>query len=306
MTSKQRARGTGASSGAYFSHSLARGLEVIKAFDRDAPMLRITDVAHRAGLTRAAARRFLMTLVDLEYVGTSEGLFYLRPRALEIGYSYLASINSDRLIQPFLNELTGVTRETSTFGVLDGFDVRLVARSARNRMLDYGVHLGGRVPAYGTSLGRVLMAALPPDVLEAYLRDLPDRLPTRAGALDKEEVRHSIQAARLQGWANIGEHHGQGVASIAVPVRDRSGATIAAVNVAEYPPKSSAKALQRKFLPLLRDAAQQIGDALAASHHVLLDAEFPMRDETRPAQPNSSRHAPSAPAPRRRKGRLVG
>lgn len=253
----------------YFSHSLARGLQVIKAFDRDAPMLRITDVARRTGLPRAAARRFLMTLVDLDYVGTSDDLFYLRPRALEIGYSYLASINSDRLIQPFLNELTTITRETSTFGVLDGFDIRLIARSASNRMLNYTIHLGGRVPAYGTSLGRVLMATLPPDRFDAYWHDLPARLPTLSGALDKDELRHSVEAARVQQWAAIEEHHGQGVSSIAVPIQSPPGRTIAAVNVVEYPPKSSARTMQRKFLPLLRDAARQIAQALAASHHVM-------------------------------------
>lgn len=266
---RSRANRTSAARPSYFSHSLARGLQVIRAFDRDAPMLRITDVARRTGLTRAAARRFLMTLVDLDYVGTSDDLFYLRPRALEIGYSYLASINSDRLIQPFLNELTAVTRETSTFGVLDGTDIRLIARSASNRMLNYTVHLGGRVPAYGTSLGRVLMAALPIETFDAYWRDLPQRLPTLSGALDKNELRDSIEAARAQQWAAIEEHHGQGLSSIAVPIQSRSGGTIGAVNVVEYPPKSSAKALQRKFLPLLRDAAQQIAQALAASHHVM-------------------------------------
>lgn len=276
-TSRAAAAARKPASRGYFSDSLARGLEVIKAFDRDAPMLRITDVARRTGLTRAAARRFLMTLVDLDYVGCSDDLFYLRPRALEIGYSYLASINSDRLIQPFLNELTGVTRETSTFGVLDGFDIRLIARSASNRMLDYTVHLGGRVPAYGTSLGRVLLAALPPEQFDAYWRDLPQRLPTLTGTLDKLELRHSVEAARAQGWATIEEHHGRGLSSIAVPIRDRSGHTIAAVNVVEYPPKSGARAMQRKFLPLLREAAQQISNALAASQHVIAAGMSPLR-----------------------------
>jgi len=253
----------------YFSHSLARGLQVIKAFDHDAPVLRITDVAQRTGLTRAAARRFLMTLVDLEYVGTSDGLFYLRPRALEIGYSYLASINADRMIQPFLNELTDITRESSSFAVLDGFDIRLIARSASNRMLNYTIHLGGRVPAYGTSLGRMLMAALPPDQFDAHWHSLPARLPTVSGTLDKDEFRQSVERARAEDFTVIEDRHGQGVASIAVPVRDKSGTVIAAINVVEYPPKSTAKAMQRKFLGRLRDAAHQIGEALDASRHVI-------------------------------------
>ena len=131
----------------HFSNSLARGLAVIKAFDRQAPMLRIADVAERTGLDRAAARRFLLTLLDLGYVGRSDDLFYLRPSALDIGFSYLASLDVNRVIQPFLNDLTSVTRETSSFGILDGLDIRLLARSANNRMMNITIPLGTRVPS---------------------------------------------------------------------------------------------------------------------------------------------------------------
>lgn len=265
---KRAARKTTTADG-HFSHSLARGLQVIKAFGQDAPMLRITDVARRTGLSRAAARRFLLTLIDLQYVGCSDDLFYLRPRALEIGYSYLASIDADRIIQPFLNELTNVTRETSSFGVLDGADIRLIARSASNRMLNYSIHLGGRVPAYGTSLGRVLLANLPPPEFAEYCKGLPDRLPTMTRILAKAEVIQSIENAKSRGWAVIEEKDGQGMSSIAVPISDQTGAAIAAINVVEYPPKSSAQTMHRKFGPLLRDAAQQIQSALHAAKHLM-------------------------------------
>ena len=193
----------------HFSVSLARGLAVIKAFDRDAPMLRITDVANRTGLDRATARRFLLTLVDLQYVGLSGDLFYLRPSALDIGFSYLSSLDPNRLLQPFLNELTETTRETSSFGVLDEFQVRLLARSANNRILNFSIYLGERVPAYRTSLGRVLLAGLPKEQFEAYWASLPEQLRMATFALDKSELRQSVDQTRTQGWAAIDQTMGE-------------------------------------------------------------------------------------------------
>jgi IclR family transcriptional regulator, pca regulon regulatory protein len=267
MTSARPAAADAARSPGYFSDSLARGLLVIRAFDRDAPMLRITDVAKRTGLTRAAARRFLLTLLDLHYVGCSDDLYYLRPRALEIGYSYLSSMDTDRIIQPFLNELTDATRETSSFGVLDDFEVRLVARSASNRMLNFSVHLGGRVPAYSAALGRILLAGLPPEQFEEYWSGLPSQTPIPFQILDKDELRNSVQAARNQGYAVIERTQGEGMSSIAVPICSKAGEVVAAINVSEYPPRSNAQTMVRKYLPLLREAAKQIEMALGASPH---------------------------------------
>src|SRR5262249_36150288 len=162
---------------------------------RDAPMLRIADVAKRTRLDRAAARRFLLTLAELGYVGRSGDLFYLRPRALDIGFSYLASLDLNRVIQPLLGELTDVTHETSSFGILDGGHVRLLARSAKNGMMNVSVPLGVRVPAFGASLGRVLLAALPAERLEAYVASLPASIPLASGTLDRDALRQSIDQA---------------------------------------------------------------------------------------------------------------
>jgi IclR family pca regulon transcriptional regulator len=254
----------------HFSQSLARGLAVIRAFDRDAAMLRIADVAKRTGLDRASARRFLLTLVELGYVGRSDDLFYLRPRTLDIGFSYLASLDLIRVIQPLLGELTDVTRETSSFGILDGGHVRLLARSAKNGMLNVSVPLGGRVPAFGASLGRVLLAGLPADRLEAYVASLPASIPLASGLLDRDALRHSVDQARELGWAAIEQDLGRGFCSIAVPVRGRDGRAVAAVNVVEYPPRNTTPTLVRKYLPLLRDTAKQIEAALHASQHAVV------------------------------------
>jgi IclR family pca regulon transcriptional regulator len=222
----------------HFSQSLARGLAVIRAFDRDAAMLRIADVAKRTGLDRASARRFLLTLVELGYVGRSDDLFYLRPRTLDIGFSYLASLDLIRVIQPLLGELTDVTRETSSFGILDG--------------------------------GHVLLAGLPADRLEAYVASLPASIPLASGLLDRDALRHSVDQARELGWAAIEQDLGRGFCSIAVPVRGRDGRAVAAVNVVEYPPRNATPTLVRKYLPLLRDTAKQIEAALHASQHAVV------------------------------------
>jgi IclR family pca regulon transcriptional regulator len=251
----------------HFSSSLARGLSVIKAFDRQAPMLRIADVAERTGLDRAAARRFLLTLLDLGYVGRSDDLFYLRPSALDIGFSYLASLDVNRVIQPFLNELTAVTRETSSFGILDGLDIRLLARSANNRMMNITIPLGTRVPAHTASIGRVLLAGLSPERFEAYLAA---QQPDAKAEFSTDGFRDIIDEVRRNGWATIEKSPGVGFCSIAVPIRDRDGGIIAGVNVVEYPPRNTPQAMVRKYLRLLREAAQQIEAALHVSQHAVL------------------------------------
>lgn len=259
----------------HFSSSLARGIAVIKAFDRDAPMLRIADVAERTGLDRASARRFLLTLLDLGYVGRSDDLFYLRPSALDIGFSYLASLDVNRVIQPFLNELTAVTRETSSFGILDGPDIRLLARSANNRMMNISIPLGTRVPAHTASIGRVLLAGLPSDRFEAYLAASSAQRTDAKVEFDADEFRAMIDEVRSCGWATIEKSPGSGFCSIAVPIRDRDGGTMAGVNVVEYPPRNKPQAMVRKYLRLLRDAAQQIEAAL----HVSQDPILALSDE---------------------------
>jgi IclR family transcriptional regulator, pca regulon regulatory protein len=254
----------------YFSDSLARGLAVICAFGRDSPMLRITDVAKRTGLDRAAARRFLLTLADLDYVGVSDDLFYLRPNALDIGFSYLSSLDPNRLLQPYLNELTDKTQETSSFGILDDFQVRLLARSANNRMLNFSIYLGERVPAYRTALGRVLLAGLSEAEFDAYWSKLPAQLIMANTTLDKHELKQSVVQARDAGWSTIEKVMGEAYASIAVPIRDQAGRFIAAVNVMEYPPRTSTQTKLKRYLPLLKVIARQIEMALNASEPALV------------------------------------
>jgi IclR family pca regulon transcriptional regulator len=261
-------RGVSETPAAYFSESLARGLSVIRAFDRDASVLRITDVAKRTGLSRAAARRYLHTLVDLKYVGCSDDVFYLRPRALEIGFSYLSSLDADHLIQPILNELMRATGNTSSFAVLDNFDVRLVARSANGHMLKFATHVGGLIKPFGTSLGRVLVASMAPDRFDAYLERLPEALPITSMVLSRDDFKRSIEQTRCDGWSVIDQALGEGVTSLAVPISGSDGRTVAAINVLECPPRTDAKSMPRRYLSQLKDAARQIESALATAPHL--------------------------------------
>ena len=153
----------------YFVQSLQRGLEVIRAFDADARELTLSDVARRTGLSRAAARRFLLTLVDLGYVRTDARYFSLSPRVLELGYAYLSSLSLPEVAEPHLEALVAEVRESSSLSVLDGPDIVYVARVPVSRIMTVAINVGTRFPAHATSMGRVLLAGLAEPELDAYL-----------------------------------------------------------------------------------------------------------------------------------------
>lgn len=265
----------------YFSGSLDRGLRVIRAFSRERPMMRITDIAQAAGIDRAVARRFLLTLVDLGYVGRSDDFYYLRPQTLDIGFSYLASLDVTHIVQPSLNELSAATRETSSFGILDGSDIRLLARSASHAMLNVSVPLGTRYPAHSASIGLVLLAGLPPEEFDAWLRTLPPELQTPFGTIVRRDLEAVVEEARSSGWAAIEKGPGRAFCSIAVPIRDQAGVVVAGLNVLEYPPRSSVAGMARKYLPLLSETSKQIEAALRSSPQSIL-AILADRDAFRP------------------------
>jgi IclR family pca regulon transcriptional regulator len=217
----------------WFSESLARGLLVIRAFDASAPLLRPTDVAKRTGLNRAVARRYMLTLQELGYLGANEDRFYLQPRVLDLGYAYISSMQIDQLVQPFLNDLAARTHESSSFAVLDDDEVLFVARSSGEKILQISVSIGGRVPAYAISLGHALLSGLPEDDFERYLKTL------RSGRGGKppfsvSELRAAIEKARKQGWAMVSNILTNGIAGIATPIRKPDGTLIGAINIANY------------------------------------------------------------------------
>ena len=167
-----------------YVQSLARGLAVIRAFDTDHPKMTLTEVAARTDLTRATARRFLYTLVELGYVRTDGKIFALTAKVLQLGYAYLSGLSLPQLAQPHLEELSLQLGESTSAAVLEGTDIAYIARVSTRRIMTVGITVGTRFPAYATSMGRVLLAALPPAQLQDYLAGRRDPAADPAGPRD--------------------------------------------------------------------------------------------------------------------------
>jgi IclR family transcriptional regulator, pca regulon regulatory protein len=240
-----------------FVQSLARGLLVIRVLDAPEPQA-LSEVARAAGLSRAAARRFLLTLEQLGYVRQARGRFALTPRVLELGYAYLSSLTLPEVAQPHLERLVEKVQESSSVSVLDGDDVVYVARVPIRRIMSVTISVGTRFPAYATSMGRVLLSGMPDEQVEATLcraeiRKLTARTTTSVGALHE-----AIQQIRSQGYAIVDEELELGLRSIAVPIRDPAGAVVAAVNVSAQAPRTTVADMKKRLLPPLRETAAAI------------------------------------------------
>jgi IclR family pca regulon transcriptional regulator len=239
-----------------FVQSLARGLSVIRAFDADHPELTLSDVSRRAGITRAAARRFLLTLESLGYVRADDRSFSLTPRVLELGFSYLSSLSLPEIVQPHLEALSREVDESVSAAVLDGPDIVYIARVPTRRIMSVRITIGTRFPAFATSMGRVLLAGLPEAAADAALAAsdlarLTDRTETDAAALRAELVR-----VRVQGWSVVDGELEPGLRSIAAPLHARDGRVVAAVNVSTSATRDSVEHLLDAYRPpLLRTAA---------------------------------------------------
>jgi IclR family pca regulon transcriptional regulator len=242
----------------HFVQSLERGLAVIRAFDAHHPQLTLSEVARICDLTRAAARRFLLTLTDLGYVRTDGRLFSLTPRVLELGYAFLSSLSLPEVAEPHLEQLAAEVHESSSVSVLDGDDVVYVARVPTRRIMTVAINVGTRFPAYATSMGRVLVAYLPDDLVEAYLaRVRLDRLTDRTvGSV--AELRAELARVRKQGYAIVDQELEEGLRSMAAPVLDRSGAVTAAVNVSVHASRTSVAVMRAELLPALLATAERI------------------------------------------------
>jgi IclR family transcriptional regulator, pca regulon regulatory protein len=251
---------------AHFVQSLERGLGVIRAFDAEHPELTLSDVARSTGLTRAASRRFLLTLADLGYVRTDGRWFSLSPRVLELGYAYLSSLSLPEVAEPHLERLVGEVRESSSVSVLDGQDIVYVARVPVSRIMTVAINVGTRFPAYATSMGRVMLAGLPDEELEHYLSSVRlDRLsPRTVGTPDA--LRLELGRVRRQGWAMVDQELEEGLRSVAAPLRDRGGRVVAAVNLSAHASRTSAEKVRRSLVPpLLATAARIEADLRVAS-----------------------------------------
>lgn len=246
-----------------YVQSLARGLSVIRCFDSEHPQMTLSEVARETGLTRATARRFLLTLVEIGYVRTDGRQFALTARVLELGYSYLSGLSLPELAQPHLEELSAELHESTSASVLDGHDVVYVARVPTRRIMSVGINLGTRFPAYATSMGRVLLAGVDASALEEYLATAELRALTARTVHEPAALRDVIAAARRDGYASVSEELETGLRSIAVPVRDRDGRVIAAINVSTQ--ASGGDDVVALYKPPLQRAAALIERDIAAA-----------------------------------------
>lgn len=253
-----------------FVQSLERGLAVIRAFDRDHPELTLTEVASATGVTRATARRFLLTLADLGYVRTDGRLFSLSPRVLELGYAYLSSLSLPEVAEPHLEALVQEVNESSSVSVLDRGDVVYVARVPTSRIMTVAISVGTRFPAYATSMGRVLLAGLSDEDLDLYLVAVSLQRLTARTVATPSALRTEVRRVRTQGWSLVDQELEEGLRAVAAPIRDRSGRVVAAVNVSAHASRTSVEAMRRDLIPPLLATAARISADLPVGrngHH---------------------------------------
>jgi IclR family pca regulon transcriptional regulator len=238
--------------------SLERGLAVIRAFDANHPEMTLSEVARACDLTRAAARRFLLTLVDLDYVHTDGRQFRLAPRVLELGYAFLSSIALPQIAEPHLERLVAQVHESSSMCVLDGDDVVYVARVPTSRIMTVSITVGTRFPAYMTSVGRVLLAYLPDDEIDLHLKQISPRKQTSHTITKITALRAELTRVRDQGYAIVDQELEEGLRSIAAPVRDRNGKVVAAINIPVHASRNSVDSMRRDLAPHLLATAAHI------------------------------------------------
>ncbi|HEY2058785.1 IclR family transcriptional regulator domain-containing protein [Amycolatopsis sp. NBC_01480] len=257
--------GEPAERGAHHVQSLERGLAVIRAFSAEAPHPTLSEVARATGLTRAAARRFLLTLVDLGYVRTDGKYFTLTARVLDLGYAYLSSMSLSEVAQPHLERLSAAVRESSSVSVLEVPDIVYIARVAVSRIMTVSINVGTRFPAYATSMGHVLLADMSRAELEAYfiVADL-DRL-TDHTLTDRALLKAELARVAEQGWAMVDQELEEGLRSVAAPIHGADGRVVAAVNLSTHASRTTAEAVRADLVPPLLATAAAISDDLSSA-----------------------------------------
>jgi len=238
--------------------TLTRGLAVIACFDRRNPRMTPTEVARKTDLTRAAARRILLTLVHTGHARTDGKMFELTARVLELGYAYLSSFGLPEVARPAMEEVTRELGESCSMAVLDRAEIIYIARVQAHRIMEQVLEVGLHLPAHATALGQVLLAALPDDDLAVLLEAYPLFALTDRTITDREAFLERIEQVRQQGYAMVDEELERGVRSIAVPIRDRRNRVIAALNVGAHVGRVSVEDMTGGVLIALRRTANEI------------------------------------------------
>lgn len=241
-----------------FMLSFARGLAVLRAFGDGRAALAVAEVAKRTGMSRAAARRCLHTLAVLGYAQARDGAYALTPVVLALGQAYLGSSPVTRVAQPVLERVSEQLHESSSLAVLEGDDIVYLARASTRRILAIGLSVGSRLPAVCTSMGRVLVAALPEAARTHYVATLPLVRHTPKTIVDRRTFKAELARVQAQGYAIVDEELELGLRSIAVPVARADGTVLAAINVGAHAARLDRRALKRDVLPVLQSAAAEI------------------------------------------------
>lgn len=248
-----------------FVQGLERGFAVIRAFSPEAPSLTIAGVSERTGFTRAVARRYLLTLQALGYVLQIGDRFSLAPRLLDLGFTYLSTLDVTSVVQPFMEQVTSTLHESCSVSVLDGHEIVYVARRPAKRIMSINLALGSRLPAHATSMGKVLLAFLPLAQLDHYFSSVELVKLTDHTVGDKVRLRAMLAEVRELGWAIANEETEYGVRSVAAPIFDRDGEVHAAFNVAGHATRVSLAQLRKDYLPVVLEAAREVSEALGAT-----------------------------------------
>lgn len=243
--------------------SLARGLEILRAFSRKKRKMTLSEVAAETGITRAAARRFLLTLVHEGYAVADGKLFDLTPQVLELGFSVLSTMGTWEIARPFMERLCEEIEESCSAAVLDGQDVVYVSGVQVHRVISVGVAVGNRLPAHCTATGRVLIAGQEAAAREALVRRIRLDARTPRTVTDRARFREIIAETALQGWALVDQELETGLISIAIPLRSRTGRLAGAINVGVPTVRADPARMVGVILPRLRECTAQIGEALA-------------------------------------------
>src|ERR1700719_2708472 len=242
-----------------FMTSLARGLIVIQAFTQQSPQMTISQLSIKTGLSRAAVRRCLYTLTKLGFAAAEDGSrSSLRPRMLTLSHTYTTSNTLSSAAQPILERMSAALRESFSVATLDGEDIVYIARTQVNRVMAVDLHIGSRLPAYCTSMGRILLAYLPAEQLEQYLAKVNLVPHTTRTITSVEKLRLALRNIRRNGYAICDQEYEVGLRSIAVPVYSSSGRVVATLNLSGNAPRLSILEMQSRFLTPLRNAASEL------------------------------------------------
>ena len=242
-----------------FMTSLARGLAVIQAFSQRRHHLTISQVSTTTGLSRAAVRRCLYTLSKLGFAGSDDNRhFFLRPRILALGHSYISSMPLATAAQPVLEHISHLLHESCSIATLDGVDIVYIARANVTRIMSIDLGVGSRLPAFCTSMGRAILANLPPEELESVLARVEFKRYTERTIANPAKLTQALRQIRRDGYSIIDQELEHGLRSMAVPIQNPSGKVVAALNIGAHAQRVSIQEMQTKFLPHLRAAAQEL------------------------------------------------